>query len=119
MNLWATPQIIINCRLFVEENKYFEKRLEHMKRPQLCSSVSQCSYYTKYIYSNFWQAQNEFEVRRENEDTIREMLRIKRNDETMYNKQVNMKSAQMLNDTANSSKGQIRSDCIFRTAMLY
>ncbi|KAF5275792.1 hypothetical protein FQR65_LT16525 [Abscondita terminalis] len=44
----------------------------------------------------FWQTWKEFEVRHGNEDTMREMLRIKRSVQAMYNTQVNMMSAQML-----------------------
>lgn len=43
----------------------------------------------------------EFEVRYGNEDTMREMLRIKRSVQAMYNTQVNMMSAQMLNNASN------------------
>ncbi|ENN78651.1 hypothetical protein YQE_04824, partial [Dendroctonus ponderosae] len=43
----------------------------------------------------FWQTWKEFEVRHGNEDTMREMLRIKRSVQAMYNTQVNMMSAQM------------------------
>lgn len=48
----------------------------------------------------FWQTWKEFEVRHGNEDTMREMLRIKRSVQAMYNTQVNMMSAQMLNSAA-------------------
>lgn len=48
----------------------------------------------------FWQLWKEFEVRHGNEDTMREMLRIKRSVQAMYNTQVNMMSAQMLNSAA-------------------
>ena len=40
-----------------------------------------------------WQ---EFEIRYGNEDTFREMLRIKRSVQAQYNTQVNLMSAQML-----------------------
>lgn len=53
------------------------------------------------VTSNFWQIWKEFEVRHGNEDTMREMLRIKRSVQAMYNTQVNMMSAQMLNNAAN------------------
>ncbi|XP_044736719.1 pre-mRNA-splicing factor syf1 homolog [Chrysoperla carnea] len=45
---------------------------------------------------DFWQTWKEFEVRHGNEDTMREMLRIKRSVQATYNTQVNMMSAQML-----------------------
>jgi pre-mRNA-splicing factor SYF1 len=54
------------------------------------------------VTTEFWQIWKEFEVRHGNEDTMREMLRIKRSIQAMYNTQVNMMSAQML-----SSAGSI------------
>ncbi|KAB0797470.1 hypothetical protein PPYR_08463 [Photinus pyralis] len=54
----------------------------------------------------FWQTWKEFEVRHGNEDTMREMLRIKRSVQAMYNTQVNMMSAQMLS-SAGSMSGTI------------
>ncbi|KRT78854.1 Tetratricopeptide repeat-containing protein [Oryctes borbonicus] len=55
---------------------------------------------------DFWHIWKEFEVRHGNEDTMREMLRIKRSVQAMYNTQVNMMSAQMLN-SAGSVAGTI------------
>ncbi|XP_031570615.1 pre-mRNA-splicing factor SYF1-like [Actinia tenebrosa] len=46
--------------------------------------------------SEFWKVWNEFEVRHGNEDTFREMLRIKRSVQAQFNTQVNFMSAQML-----------------------
>lgn len=46
--------------------------------------------------SDFWQTWKEFEIRHGNEDTMREMLRIKRSVQATYNTQVNFMSAQML-----------------------
>ena len=48
------------------------------------------------VNANFWNSWKEFEVRHGNEDTLREMLRIKRSVQHQYNTQVNMMSAQML-----------------------
>ncbi|GFQ99306.1 pre-mRNA-splicing factor SYF1 [Trichonephila clavata] len=45
---------------------------------------------------DFWKTWKEFEVRHGNEDTMREMLRIKRSVQATYNTQVNFMSAQML-----------------------
>lgn len=45
---------------------------------------------------SYWKAWQEFEVRHGNEDTFREMLRIKRSVQAQYNTQVNFMSAQML-----------------------
>lgn len=46
--------------------------------------------------SAFWQTWKEFEVRHGNEDTIREMLRIRRSVQATYNTQVNFMASQML-----------------------
>lgn len=58
------------------------------------------------VTSEFWQIWKEFEVRHGNEDTMREMLRIKRSVQAMYNTQVNMMSAQMLS-SAGSVAGTV------------
>ncbi|XP_033643513.1 pre-mRNA-splicing factor SYF1-like [Asterias rubens] len=44
----------------------------------------------------FWQTWKEFEIKHGNEDTVREMLRIKRSVQATFNTQVNFMSAQML-----------------------
>merc|ERR1719158_1600724 len=51
----------------------------------------------------FWQAWKDFEVKHGNEDTLREMLRIKRSVQHTYNTQVNMMSAQMLSGAIQNS----------------
>lgn len=38
--------------------------------------------------ANFWDAWKDFEVRHGNEDTVREMLRLKRSVQATYNTQV-------------------------------
>ncbi|XP_065332050.1 pre-mRNA-splicing factor syf1 homolog [Cloeon dipterum] len=48
------------------------------------------------VTAEFWQTWKDFEIRHGNEDTMREMLRIKRSVQATYNTQVNMMSAQML-----------------------
>ncbi|XP_056647942.1 pre-mRNA-splicing factor syf1 homolog [Diorhabda sublineata] len=55
------------------------------------------------ITADFWQLWKEFEVRHGNEDTMREMLRIKRSVQAVYNTQVNMMSAQMLSSAGSMS----------------
>ncbi|XP_072382235.1 pre-mRNA-splicing factor syf1 homolog [Diabrotica undecimpunctata] len=55
------------------------------------------------ITAEFWQIWKEFEVRHGNEDTMREMLRIKRSVQAVYNTQVNMMSAQMLSSAGSMS----------------
>uniref|UniRef100_A0A671R079 Pre-mRNA-splicing factor SYF1 n=1 Tax=Sinocyclocheilus anshuiensis TaxID=1608454 RepID=A0A671R079_9TELE len=55
------------------------------------------------VTARFWQTWKEFEVRHGNEDTIREMLRIKRSVQATYNTQVNFMSSQMLKATTNAT----------------
>merc|ERR1719515_586424 len=43
------------------------------------------------VAGDYWQAWKDFEVRHGNEDTLREMLRIKRSVEHQYNTQDSMK----------------------------
>ncbi|CAG0922078.1 unnamed protein product [Notodromas monacha] len=57
------------------------------------------------ITSEFWTTWKEFEMKHGNEDTMREMLRIRRSVQATYNTQVNMMSAQML---ASSGTGDAR-----------
>ncbi|KAK6195762.1 hypothetical protein SNE40_001120 [Patella caerulea] len=45
---------------------------------------------------SFWDTWKEFEIKHGNEDTVREMLRIKRSVQATYNTQVNFMSAQIL-----------------------
>uniref|UniRef100_T1P7U2 Tetratricopeptide repeat protein n=1 Tax=Musca domestica TaxID=7370 RepID=T1P7U2_MUSDO len=52
------------------------------------------------ITAEFWQTWKEFEVRHGNEDTMREMLRIKRSVQATYNTQVNMMAAQFMTSNA-------------------
>lgn len=52
------------------------------------------------ITADFWQTWKEFEIRHGNEDTMREMLRIKRSVQATYNTQVNMMAAQMMGGSA-------------------
>ncbi|VDK19163.1 unnamed protein product [Anisakis simplex] len=48
------------------------------------------------VHTQFWDIWKEFEVKHGNEDTVREMLRIKRSVQATYNTSVNVMSAQML-----------------------
>lgn len=48
------------------------------------------------MHSDFWQTWKEFEIKHGNEDTMREMLRIKRSVQATYNVQVNYMAAQMM-----------------------
>lgn len=51
----------------------------------------------------FWQVWKEFEISHGNEDTVREMLRIKRSVQATYNVQVNFMSAQMIAASATAT----------------
>lgn len=71
-----------------------------------------CAYFK--VTANFWQTWKEFEIRHGNEDTIREMLRIKRSVQATYNTQVNFMSSQMLKATTSStgtSKSKLAVNC--------
>uniref|UniRef100_A0A8D0G7T7 Pre-mRNA-splicing factor SYF1 n=1 Tax=Sphenodon punctatus TaxID=8508 RepID=A0A8D0G7T7_SPHPU len=52
---------------------------------------------------SFWQTWKEFEIRHGNEDTIREMLRVKRSVQATYNTQVNFMASQMLKVYSNAT----------------
>lgn len=47
------------------------------------------------VTQDFWQQWKDFEIRHGNEDTMREMLRIKRSVQATFNTQVNMMTAQI------------------------
>jgi len=51
------------------------------------------------VTADFWQTWKDFEVSHGNEDTLREMLRIKRSVQAVYNTQVNMMASAMMADT--------------------
>merc|ERR1719232_2160029 len=51
------------------------------------------------VTAEFWQVWKDFEVKHGNEDTLREMLRIKRSVQAVYNTQVNMMASAMMADT--------------------
>uniref|UniRef100_A0AC35G3K7 Pre-mRNA-splicing factor SYF1 n=1 Tax=Panagrolaimus sp. PS1159 TaxID=55785 RepID=A0AC35G3K7_9BILA len=48
------------------------------------------------VHGQFWDTWQEFEIKHGNEDTLREMLRVKRSVQATYNTNVNYMSAQML-----------------------
>ncbi|KAL7646185.1 UNVERIFIED_CONTAM: hypothetical protein RMT77_003086 [Armadillidium vulgare] len=58
------------------------------------------------ITQDFWSQWTDFEVAHGNEDTMKELLRIKRSMQAKYNTQVNMMSAQML-QSATSGAGTV------------
>uniref|UniRef100_A0A8C2ES27 Pre-mRNA-splicing factor SYF1 n=1 Tax=Cyprinus carpio TaxID=7962 RepID=A0A8C2ES27_CYPCA len=60
------------------------------------------------LTAHFWQTWKEFEIRHGNEDTIREMLRIKRSVQATYNTQVNFMSSQMLKATINATGTEVQ-----------
>merc|ERR1712183_272318 len=51
------------------------------------------------VTADFWQIWKEFEVKHGNEDTLREMLRVKRSVQAVYNTQVNMMASAMMKET--------------------
>lgn len=53
------------------------------------------------ITSEFWQVWKEFEIKHGNEDTMREMLRIKRSVQATYNTQINMMAQMATGVSAN------------------
>ncbi|XP_071948543.1 pre-mRNA-splicing factor SYF1-like [Antedon mediterranea] len=57
--------------------------------------------------ASFWQTWKEFEIKHGNEDTVREMLRIKRSVQATYNTQVNFMSAQMLSASSQLTPGTV------------
>ncbi|OZC08985.1 hypothetical protein X798_03915 [Onchocerca flexuosa] len=59
------------------------------------------------VHGIFWEIWKEFEVKHGNEDTVREMLRIKRSVQATYNTNVNIMSAQMLSTAAGAVTGTI------------
>ena len=58
------------------------------------------------VAPEFWSKWKEFEVKHGNEDTVREMLRIKRSVQATYNTQVNFMSSQMLAAQQTAAKTQ-------------
>ncbi|ERE75486.1 pre-mRNA-splicing factor SYF1-like protein [Cricetulus griseus] len=56
----------------------------------------------------FWQTWKDFEVRHGNEDTIREMLRIRRSVQATYNTQVNFMASQMLKVSGSATGTEVR-----------
>merc|ERR1719481_1752498 len=50
------------------------------------------------VTAEFWQVWKDFEVKHGNEDTLREMLRIKRSVQAVYNTQVNMMASAMMQE---------------------
>ncbi|XP_054282324.1 pre-mRNA-splicing factor syf1 homolog [Macrosteles quadrilineatus] len=91
-----------NCREMCLRFAEMETKLGEIDRARAiyahCSQV--CD---PRVTADFWQTWKEFEVRHGNEDTMREMLRIKRSVQATYNTQVNMMSAQMLSAASNVS----------------
>jgi len=58
----------------------------------------------------FWDTWHEFEVRHGNEDTFREMLRIKRTVQAQYNTQVNFMSAQFVAAQSDAQDTEAKND---------
>lgn len=62
----------------------------------LCNFIEYVCVLCVQIAKSFWKAWQDFEVRHGNEDTFREMLRIKRSVQAQFSTQVNFVSVQML-----------------------
>lgn len=103
-----------NSRLMCVRFAEMETKLGEIDRARAiyahCSQMSD-----PRITADFWQTWKEFEIRHGNEDTMREMLRIKRSVQATYNTQVNMMAAQMINSagaidvaTAGAGKDSMR-----------
>lgn len=58
--------------------------------------------------ADFWQTWKDFEVRSGNEETMREMLRIKRSVQATYNTQINMMAAQMIGSQTSATVSFLR-----------
>lgn len=70
-----------------------------------CCLSNFCFYFK--VSGDFWAAWKDFEVRHGNEDTIREMLRIKRSIQALYNTQftanlISQQTAQSLSDSTST-----------------
>ncbi|XP_074593237.1 pre-mRNA-splicing factor SYF1-like [Brevipalpus obovatus] len=79
-----------------------ERKLGEIDRARaIYSHCSQMS--DPRTYPEFWAIWKEFEIRHGNEDTIREMLRIRRSVEATFNTQVNFMAAQMVSTINESS----------------
>jgi len=63
----------------------------------------------------FWQTWKEFEIAHGNEDTVREMLRIKRSVQATYNVQFNFMAAQMVSGTNGASAEPVREGFVPQT----
>ncbi|XP_055624292.1 pre-mRNA-splicing factor syf1 homolog [Toxorhynchites rutilus septentrionalis] len=91
------------CMLFAE----METKLGEIDRAR--AIYAHCSQMCDpRITAEFWQTWKEFEVRHGNEDTMREMLRIKRSIQATYNTQINMMSATLINSTVTGAGSEPR-----------
>lgn len=57
--------------------------------------------------ANFWNTWKDFEIKHGNEDTIREMLRIKRSVQATFNTQVNFLTSQMVAASSNDTMKEL------------
>jgi hypothetical protein len=69
--------------------------------------------------ATFWDTWKEFEIKHGNEDTVREMLRIKRSVQALFNTQVNFLAAQMMTaQAARESASQGTHELSFRRRLM-
>ncbi|XP_034477474.1 pre-mRNA-splicing factor syf1 homolog isoform X2 [Drosophila innubila] len=81
----------------------YEKAIEALPEQHIAIYAHCSQVCDPRITADFWQTWKEFEVRHGNEDTMREMLRIKRSVQATYNTQVNMMAAQFLNTNSGAA----------------
>jgi hypothetical protein len=76
--------------------------------------------FNKCFKSNakFWQLWKDFEIAHGNEDTVREMLRIKRSVQATYNVQVNFMSAQMI-AASSAATGQLSAQGFYTKILFF
>ena len=85
-----------------------ERKLGEIDRARaIYSHASQFS--DPRLTPSFWNIWKEFEIKHGNEDTIREMLRIKRSIQATFNTQVNFMSAQMVAATSSTNASDLLS----------
>ncbi|XP_064649238.1 pre-mRNA-splicing factor SYF1-like [Lineus longissimus] len=98
-------QTVDMCQRFAD----LERKLGEIDRARAvyahCSQISD-----PRVYPGFWNIWKDFEMKHGNEDTLREMLRIKRSVMATYNTQVNFMSSQMLAATQGQKQDETQGE---------
>ena len=88
----------------------------YITMPAVVTTLNPFVFLCVQIAKSFWKAWQDFEVRHGNEDTFREMLRIKRSIQAQFSTQVNFVSVQMLaaaaGQEATNKTGKVSEVCI-------